>query len=114
MVLCLTNQDDIHIALPVCDTERKLSRDTVTAILVQVNNSDEYGFDIDEPHHADPFTAFDLWFAGLSEVAFKSIDEDLVLYESYRNLLDRSLRRNSLIRISGQIGRRDEERERIH
>jgi hypothetical protein len=45
-----------------------------------------------DPHHADPFTAFDIWFAGLSAAAFKNIDEDLA---SYRILLDRSLRRNS-------------------
>ncbi len=42
-----------------------------------------------EHHHPDPFTAFDVWCAGLSPATFKHIDVDLV---SYINLLERSLR----------------------
>lgn len=135
MVLCSTNKGGVDIVLPVCNTQRKLSRDTVSHILVRVKNSEEYGLDIDETlfdqlnpiklglfpddvipkpvirivfaltsgeagvtfsqvrgpelHRADPFTAFDVWFAGLSTATFKHIDEDL---DSYRTLLERSVR----------------------
>jgi hypothetical protein len=137
MVLCSHNQEGIDIVVPVCDTQRKLSPGTVTAILIQVKNAEEYKFEIDktlfdrmdpiklglfpdgmtpkpvirivfalasgeaginyrEPRKRrarspDPFTAFDIWFAGLSTAAFKCIDEDKDL-ASYRLLLDRSLR----------------------
>jgi len=38
MVMCSDNQYGVDIVLPICDTEGKLSRDTVTAILIQVRN----------------------------------------------------------------------------
>ena len=41
-----------------------------------------------EMHYSDPFTAFDVWLAGLSTAAFKHVGEDSA---SYRLLLDRSL-----------------------
>ena len=34
MILCSTNEG-VDIVLPLCDTKRKLSRDSVTAILIQ-------------------------------------------------------------------------------
>ena len=134
MMLCTQNQQGVDIVLPVCDIQRKLSRDTVTAILIQVKNAEDIKLKIDkalfdgmgpiklgvfpkdvtpkpvirmvlalasdkagvafpdarerETHYPDPFTAFDVWIAGLSTAAFKHIDEDLV---SYRLLLERSL-----------------------
>jgi hypothetical protein len=48
MVLCANNQEGIDIVLPVCDRERKLSRETVTAILVQVKNVNGYKLEIDK------------------------------------------------------------------
>lgn len=48
MALCSTHQEGVGIVVPVCDTERKLSRNTMTAIIVQAKNSGEYGLEIDE------------------------------------------------------------------
>jgi hypothetical protein len=42
-----------------------------------------------EHDHDDPFTAFDVWCAGLSNDTFRHIDDDLA---SYQLLLERSLR----------------------
>jgi hypothetical protein len=154
MVLCSNNQEGIDIVLPVCDTQRNLSRDTVTAILVQVKNSEEYKLEIDktlfdgmgpiklglfpkdvipkpvirivfalasreagitfpkarerEPHRADPFTAFDVWFAGLSTATFKHIDGDL---ESYQSLLERSLRPHDAFELKDDMEVDEETRQ---
>jgi hypothetical protein len=40
-----------------------------------------------EPHHADKYTSFDIWCAGLSMETFQQIGDDL---DSYQKLLDRS------------------------
>jgi hypothetical protein len=39
MVLCATNQEGIDIVLPICDTTQNLGLDSVTAIIIQVNNA---------------------------------------------------------------------------
>ena len=43
-MLCSHNQEDIDIVLPVCNTQQKLSHDTVMAILIQVTwkNAEDY------------------------------------------------------------------------
>jgi hypothetical protein len=135
MVMCANSEKGIDIVLPICDTQRKLSRDTVSAIIVQVKNDDDFQLNIKKnlfdgmmdsttelfPHGVDPkpvirvvmalasreagvtfpgkrgrehhyfdsFTTFDIWIAGLSSAAYKHIGED---QESYRIMLDRSLR----------------------
>jgi uncharacterized protein YwbE len=48
MILCTHNQNGVDIVLPLCLKTGKLSRKTVSAILIQVKNSDEYGYDIDK------------------------------------------------------------------
>ena len=56
MVLCVNHQEGVDIVIPICHTERPLSRNSVTAILVQVKNAEKYHFDIvDSLFHAmDP------------------------------------------------------------
>jgi hypothetical protein len=135
MIMCSDNQDGVDIVIPICHTQQALSRHTVTAILVQVKNAEQYKLKIDnelfvkmnpidlglfpsgvdakpvirivlalastkagvnfpeqrgrEHHYDDPFTAFDVWCAGLSNDTFRHIDDDLT---SYQLLLERSLR----------------------
>jgi uncharacterized protein YwbE len=48
MILCTHNQNGVDIVLPLCLKTGKLSRETVSAILIQVKNSDKYGYDIDK------------------------------------------------------------------
>jgi hypothetical protein len=48
MVLCAHNQCGVDIVLPLCLNQGNLSRDTVSAILIQVKNDDKYGCSIDE------------------------------------------------------------------
>jgi hypothetical protein len=48
MIMCSHNQDGIDIVLPVCSTKGNLSRDTVTAILIQVKNAKRIGCSIDK------------------------------------------------------------------
>ena len=43
MILCATNQENIDIVLPVCDTTRNLGPDSVTAIIIQVKNAEDFG-----------------------------------------------------------------------
>jgi hypothetical protein len=148
MVMCADGEEGIDMVLPVCDTQRELSRDTVTAILVQVKNDEQYQLKVKKklfdsmspknlsifpdgvdpkpvirvvlalasrkagvtfakarkrlPHHSDPFTAFDVWIAGLSPAAYKHTGEDL---ESYRIMLERSLRRHDAfdLKDDGQV-----------
>ena len=47
MILCAQNQNGVDIILPLCLKTGQLSRKTVSAILIQVKNSDKYGYDID-------------------------------------------------------------------
>jgi hypothetical protein len=47
MILCAQNQNGVDIVLPLCLKTGQLSRKTVSAILIQVKNSDKYGYDID-------------------------------------------------------------------
>ena len=42
MILCSNNQKGIDVVIPICHTQQPLSRDSVTAILVQVKNTEEY------------------------------------------------------------------------
>ncbi len=42
MILCTDTQKAIDIIIPICHTQQPLSRDSVTAILVQVKNAEEY------------------------------------------------------------------------
>jgi hypothetical protein len=48
MVLCTHNQYGVDIVLPLCLNQGNLSRDTVSAILIQVKNDDKYGLEIDK------------------------------------------------------------------
>lgn len=48
MILCVDGQEGIDIVLPVCDTQRPLSRETVTGIFIQVKNDEKYKLKIDE------------------------------------------------------------------
>jgi hypothetical protein len=48
MIMCSHNQDGIDIVLPVCSTEGNLSRDSVTAIIIQVKNAEQFGCSIDK------------------------------------------------------------------
>jgi len=43
MILCATNQENIDIILPVCHTTRNLGPDSVTAIIIQVKNAEDFG-----------------------------------------------------------------------
>jgi hypothetical protein len=47
MIVCPVNYGGVDIVLPVCITEGNLSRDTVTAILIQVKTSDRFQCNID-------------------------------------------------------------------
>ncbi|KAF8492177.1 hypothetical protein F5888DRAFT_1806903 [Russula emetica] len=42
MILCSNNQEGIDIVIPICHTQKALSRHSVTAILVQVKNAEKY------------------------------------------------------------------------
>ncbi|KAF8491845.1 hypothetical protein F5888DRAFT_1892004 [Russula emetica] len=42
MILCATNQEDIDIVLPVCHVTQNLGPDSVTAIIIQVKNTQDY------------------------------------------------------------------------
>ena len=42
MIMCSNNQEGIDIVIPICHTQQVLSRHSVTAILVQVKNSERY------------------------------------------------------------------------
>jgi hypothetical protein len=47
-MLCSHHQKGVDIVLPVCATQHNLSRDSVTAILIQVKNDTEYNLRIDK------------------------------------------------------------------
>ena len=42
MILCATNQEGIDIVLPVCHVKQNLGPDSVTAIIIQVKNTEDY------------------------------------------------------------------------
>jgi hypothetical protein len=48
MVLLSNYQDGLDIVLPLCDTKQNLSRDSMTAILIQVKNAERFKKDIQE------------------------------------------------------------------
>jgi hypothetical protein len=48
MILCSNNQEGVDIVIPICHTQQPLSRDSVTAILVQVKNSDTFQLPINK------------------------------------------------------------------
>jgi hypothetical protein len=48
MIMCSDNQAGVDIVLPVCSTKENLSRDSVTAILIQVKNAEQFGCSIDK------------------------------------------------------------------
>ncbi|KAI0250558.1 hypothetical protein BJV78DRAFT_1218537 [Lactifluus subvellereus] len=48
MVMCANKQRGIDIVLPICNTSRKLSRNNVTAILIQVKNDKTFQHQIDK------------------------------------------------------------------
>jgi hypothetical protein len=48
MIMAPYNQSSVDIVLPLCLKTGKLSRSTVSAMLIQVKTSDKYGYDIDE------------------------------------------------------------------
>jgi hypothetical protein len=54
ILMCSNNQPGVDIVIPICHTQQPLSRDSVTAILVQVKNADKYQLTIDE-------SLFDAW-----------------------------------------------------
>jgi hypothetical protein len=48
MVMCVDNQHGIDIVLPICLGEQKLSKRTVSAILIQVKNNKDFGPKVDK------------------------------------------------------------------
>jgi len=48
MIMCSDNQEGIDIVIPICHTRKALSRHSVTAILVQVKNSERYQLKINK------------------------------------------------------------------
>jgi hypothetical protein len=48
MILCSNNQEGVDIVIPICHAKEALSRHSVTAILVQVKNSETYQSNIDK------------------------------------------------------------------
>jgi hypothetical protein len=57
MIMCAPNQDGVDIVLPVCVRGGNLSRNTVTAILIQVKNAKRFGCKINGTlfDNMDPF-----------------------------------------------------------
>jgi hypothetical protein len=47
MIMSSDNQAGVDIVIPICQTQRPLSRKTVTAILVQVKNAEEFQLAVD-------------------------------------------------------------------
>jgi hypothetical protein len=47
MILCSDNQAGVDIVIPICHTQQPLSRDSVTAILVQVKNAEKFQLKVD-------------------------------------------------------------------
>jgi hypothetical protein len=47
MIVCSNNQEGLDIVVPICHAQQTLSRNSVTAILVQVKNSEKYQSDVD-------------------------------------------------------------------
>ena len=48
VIMCSNNQKGVDIVIPICHIQQPLSRESVTAILVQVKNADEYQLTIDK------------------------------------------------------------------
>lgn len=48
MILCSDNQAGVDMVIPICHTQQVLSRNSVTAILIQVKNAEKYQFTIDK------------------------------------------------------------------
>jgi hypothetical protein len=61
MILCANNQRGVDIVLPICYSGDGLSRDNVTAILIQVKNDTSFGGNI----HGYLFDAMDPFTVGL-------------------------------------------------
>jgi hypothetical protein len=61
MVMCADNQRGVDIILPICDPDRNLSRDNVTAILIQVKDDKFFQHRIDKTL----FDAMDPYRVGL-------------------------------------------------
>jgi hypothetical protein len=59
MILCANNQDGIYIVLPVCHTERMLSPDSMTAVLIRVKNAERFKKEINKSIF-DAMSPFDL------------------------------------------------------
>ncbi|KAF8264913.1 hypothetical protein EI94DRAFT_409046 [Lactarius quietus] len=57
MVMCVDNQLGIDIVLPICARDNKLSRSTVSAILIQVKNDKNFKYQVDKTlfECMDPF-----------------------------------------------------------
>jgi hypothetical protein len=47
MIMCSDNQAGVDIIIPICHTQQPLSRDSVTAILVQVKNTEKFQLKVD-------------------------------------------------------------------
>ena len=56
MILCSDNQPGVDIVIPICHTQQPLSRESVTAILVQVTNAESFQSRYDESlfDHMEP------------------------------------------------------------
>jgi hypothetical protein len=48
MILCANNQEGVDIVLPLCHTKHMLSSDSVTAVLIQVKNTERFKKNIQE------------------------------------------------------------------
>jgi hypothetical protein len=59
MIVCTNNQEGVDIVLPLCHTKHMLSPDSVTAVLIQVKNTERFKKDIQETSF-DFMSPFDL------------------------------------------------------
>jgi hypothetical protein len=48
MILCSNNQEGVDIVIPICHTQQPLSRNSVTAILIQVKNAEKFKLNFDK------------------------------------------------------------------
>jgi hypothetical protein len=74
MMMCANDQPGVDIVIPICHTQQPLSRDSVTAILVQVKNADKYQFKI----HESLFDAMDPIGLGLFPEKLKVVPKPVI------------------------------------
>jgi hypothetical protein len=75
MILCSDNQAGVDIVIPICHTRQPLSRNSVTAILVQVKNAERFQSTIDKTlfDRMDPVNKLGLFQTDKSKVDPKPV-----------------------------------------